>query len=83
MSEVSVDGKYRVVLPKKLRELLGIKPGSVLEAEHDRGAIVLRPKIPVPKPTEALWGIAGKIIEKNPKRVARRAIAGHRRRNVR
>jgi len=77
LTEVNVDKKYRIVLPKEVRKPLGILPGSLLEAEHEKGAIILRPKVPVRKPTEALWGMARGIIEESPKKVARKAIAGH------
>lgn len=75
MTEVSVDKKFRIVLPKELRKPLGIGAGSVLEAEHKKGAIILKPKVPIQTPTEALWGIAKGIVEESPKKVARKAIA--------
>jgi len=77
MTEVSVDKKYRIVLPKELRRPFGIVAGSVLEAEYKKGAIILKPKVPIQKPTEALWGMAKGIVEESPKRVAREAIAQH------
>jgi len=75
MTEVSVDKKYRIVLPKELRKPLGIAAGAVLEAEYEKGAIILRPRVPVKKPTEALWGMAKGIVEESPKKVARGAIS--------
>jgi len=75
MTEVRVDHKNRIVLPKELRESLGIVPGSMVNAEYRGGAIILVPKVPVKGPTQALWGLAMGIIEDDPKKVARRAIA--------
>jgi len=75
MKEVSVDKKYRIVLPKELRKPFGITAGSVLEGESKKGVIILKPKVPVQKPTEALWGMVKGIVEESPKKVARKAIA--------
>jgi len=75
MTEVGVDKKYRIVLPKELRKPFGIEAGSVLEAKYKKGEIILKPKVPIKKPTEALWGIAKGIVEESPKKVARKAIA--------
>lgn len=70
-----MDKKYRIVLPKELRKPFGITAGSVLEAELKKGVIILKPKVPIQKPTEALWGMAKGILEESPKKVARKAIA--------
>ena len=41
-----VGPKYQVVIPKKMREAAGLKPGDLIEAELARdGRIVLQPKI--------------------------------------
>jgi len=75
MTEVKVDEKHRITLPKELREPLGIVSGSILDAEYKGGAIILVPKVPVKGPTQTLWGMATGIIEETPKKVAREAIA--------
>jgi len=75
MTEVRVDDKHRITLPKEVREPLGIVSGSVLEAEYKGGAIILVPKVPVKGPTQNLWGLAAGIIEETPKKIAREAIA--------
>ncbi|HKZ93493.1 MAG TPA: AbrB/MazE/SpoVT family DNA-binding domain-containing protein [Candidatus Bathyarchaeia archaeon] len=75
MREVCVDKKYRIVLPKELRKPFGVTAGSILEAESRKGVIILKPKVPIQKPTEALWGMAKGIVEESPKKVARKAIA--------
>ena len=43
MSEVSVSSKGQIVIPRELRERVGIRQGTVLEVELRDGAIVLRP----------------------------------------
>lgn len=75
MTEVKVDEKHRITLPKELREPLGIVSGSILDAEHKGGAIVLVPRVPVRRPTQTLWGMAAGIKEESPKKVAREAVA--------
>lgn len=41
--ETTVDRFGRVVIPKKLREELGLRPGSVLRVDAAAGEILLRP----------------------------------------
>ncbi len=41
--QVAVDGFGRIVLPKKLREHLGLESGTLLEIEEARGEIHLKP----------------------------------------
>ena len=73
--EVTVDEKDRIVVPRPLREKLGIEPGTVLEVEYKHGGILVKPKVPFRQPTEALWGMAKTLVEENPKKTARKAIA--------
>jgi AbrB family looped-hinge helix DNA binding protein len=78
LAEVVVDEKNRVTLPRELRRRLGVESGSKLEIEQRGGEIVLRPAVPIKKPTEAIWGLA-KAAGRNPKRQAREAIARRKR----
>lgn len=41
--QLTIDKFGRLVLPKPIRDDLGIKPGDILEATEDGNAIVLRP----------------------------------------
>ncbi len=41
--QISIDGFGRIVLPKKLRENLGLEPGALLEVEEMGGEIRLKP----------------------------------------
>ncbi|MFQ6076365.1 MAG: AbrB/MazE/SpoVT family DNA-binding domain-containing protein [Candidatus Bathyarchaeia archaeon] len=75
MTELKVDKKHRITLPKELREALGIASGSVVEAEYKDRAIVITPKVPLKKPTQALWGMVPGVVEESPKQAARQAIA--------
>jgi AbrB family looped-hinge helix DNA binding protein len=79
MAELVVDEKHRITLPGELRRHLGIKCGSRVEAEQRGREIVIRPLVPVRKPTEAIWGLARDATEANPKNRAREAIAKRRR----
>ena len=79
MAELVVDEKHRVMLPRELRTRLGITSGSKLEAEQRGGEIIMRPVVPVKKPTQALWGLAREVPGRNAKREAREAIARRRR----
>jgi AbrB family looped-hinge helix DNA binding protein len=40
---VTIDKAGRLVLPKKMRDALHLKPGSTLEIQQDGDAITLRP----------------------------------------
>ena len=43
MAIVTVSSKYQVVIPKKVREPLGIKAGDQLDAISYRGGVALLP----------------------------------------
>ena len=43
MTDVTVSPKYQVVIPKAIREALGIKPGARLHAIQYQGRIELVP----------------------------------------
>jgi len=43
MSTITVSSKYQIVIPLKIREALGIKPGEKLHAIEYRGRIELVP----------------------------------------
>lgn len=79
MAELVVDEKHRVTLPKQLRRSLGIESGSRLEVEQRAGEIVIRPAVPVKRPTEAMWGLSPQAAGRNPKREAREAVAKRKR----
>jgi AbrB family looped-hinge helix DNA binding protein len=78
LAEVIVDEKNRVTLPRELRRRLGIASGSKLEVEQMGAEIVIRPAVPLKKPTESIWGLAN-AAGRNPKRQAREAIAKRKR----
>lgn len=79
MAELVVDEKNRVTLPRELRRKLGIVSGSRLEAEQIGTRIVIRPAVPIEKPTESIWGLVRKTVLSNPKKQARTAIARRKR----
>jgi AbrB family looped-hinge helix DNA binding protein len=43
MNTITVSSKYQIVIPSKIREALGIKPGEKLHAIEYRGRIELVP----------------------------------------
>jgi AbrB family looped-hinge helix DNA binding protein len=79
LTELVVDEKHRVTLPRALRRSLGITSGTKLEAEERSGEIVIRPSVPVKSPTDSIWGLASGISQRNPKHYAREAIAKRKR----
>jgi AbrB family looped-hinge helix DNA binding protein len=75
MRELIVNKKRRATLPRELRKSIGIAPGSRLEAEQREGEIIIRPAVLNKKPTDAIWGLVTRAGERNPKSLARDAIA--------
>jgi len=57
MMEVKLEGRGRIVIPSKVRKLLGLKEGSILTLEVKDGKILLIPKKKVS--VDDLFGIAG------------------------
>ena len=45
MSIVTVKNKYQVVIPRDLREEIGLSVGDLLEARIERGKITFTPKV--------------------------------------
>ncbi|MEM2082331.1 MAG: AbrB/MazE/SpoVT family DNA-binding domain-containing protein [Candidatus Bathyarchaeia archaeon] len=56
MPKVKVSSKYQIVLPKELREPLGIKPGDELYISKDGDRLILYALRKVKNPTDALYG---------------------------
>ena len=79
MAELIVDDKNRITIPRELRRRLGIESGSKLEVQQRGGKIVIRPAVPIEKPTEAIWRLAASTVNRNPKRQARESIAKRKR----
>jgi AbrB family looped-hinge helix DNA binding protein len=57
MSTITVSSKYQIVIPLKIREALGIKPGEKLHAIEYRGRIELVPIRPARTARGSLKGI--------------------------
>ena len=43
MATVTVSPKYQIVIPREIREAMGIRPGQKVEVLRDNGIIVLVP----------------------------------------
>ena len=56
-STITVSSKYQIVIPLKIREALGIKPGEKLHAIEYRGRIELVPVRPTKAARGSLKGI--------------------------
>lgn len=61
MERVTVSTKYQVVIPKKVRDKLGIKPGQKVHVIPYMGRIELIPVLPVRESRGFLKGIDTKI----------------------
>lgn len=57
MERVTVSPKYQVVIPRKVREELGIKPGQKVRVIPYEGRIELIPLVPIKKMRGYLRGI--------------------------
>jgi AbrB family looped-hinge helix DNA binding protein len=57
MSTITVSSKYQIVIPSKIREALGIRPGGKLHAIEYRGRIELVPVRPTKFARGSLKGI--------------------------
>ncbi|MGD0500053.1 MAG: AbrB/MazE/SpoVT family DNA-binding domain-containing protein [Bryobacteraceae bacterium] len=44
MAPVAVKNKYQVVIPRRVREQIGVAVGDLLEARAEKGRIVFEPK---------------------------------------
>lgn len=55
--DVKIDKSGRLIIPKVLRDRLGLKPGMALEVQEQADGVLLR--VPAPQPTmakiEGLW----------------------------
>lgn len=57
MNTITVSPKYQIVIPLKIREALGTKPGEQLHAMEYRGRIELVPVRPTKAASGSLKGI--------------------------
>jgi AbrB family looped-hinge helix DNA binding protein len=47
--ETNLDRFGRVIIPKRVREKLGLKPGAVLEVQEQGGDLLLKPVLDEPR----------------------------------
>lgn len=57
MHSVTVSPKYQVVIPKPIRETLGLRPGQKMQMIEFEGRIELIPEIPIKELRGFLKGI--------------------------
>ena len=58
---VTVSPKYQVVIPRRIRELLGIRPGQKVQVIQYENRIELIPLVPIHKARGFLGGINTKV----------------------
>jgi AbrB family looped-hinge helix DNA binding protein len=63
LDEVVVDDRGRILIPKKLREKLGLRPGYTARIEIKDEKLVISPPI---SPEEFFAQVEGCIVEGNP-----------------
>lgn len=68
MPAVTVSPKYQVVIPKEIREKMGIKPGQEVQFMVYQGSIVLVPLVPIEELRGFMKGIDTNI-EREPDRL--------------
>jgi AbrB family looped-hinge helix DNA binding protein len=61
MTTITVSSKYQIVIPSKIRQSLGIKPGEKLHAIEYRGRIELVPLRPTRAARGSLKGIDTRV----------------------
>ncbi|MEI8299478.1 MAG: AbrB/MazE/SpoVT family DNA-binding domain-containing protein [Pseudomonadota bacterium] len=61
MTTLTVSSKYQIVIPSKMRQALGIKPGEKLHAIEYRGRIELIPVLPTKAARGSLKGIDSSV----------------------
>ena len=61
MSTVTISPKYQVVIPKELRERLGLTPGQKIRAIAYEGRIELIPERPIKEMRGFLKGISTRV----------------------
>lgn len=68
MTTITVSSKFQIVIPRVIRESLGIKPGERLHAIEYRGRIEL---VPVKSPKAARGSLKGIVtdVPRDPDRV--------------
>jgi AbrB family looped-hinge helix DNA binding protein len=65
---VTVSPKYQVVIPRRVRELLGIRPGQKVQVIQYENRIELIPLMPIHRSRGFLKGINTKV-EREPDRI--------------
>ena len=68
METVTVSPKFQVVIPQRVREALGLKPGQKVQVIPYEGRIELIPVVPIRRARGFLKGIDTEV-EREPDRV--------------
>ncbi len=72
MAETKVSDGWRIVIPKSIREKLGIEKGDKMKITMKGRDIVMRPKGAERNPIDRMYGSVKVAAEESPKREARK-----------
>ena len=61
MTTVTVSPKYQVVIPQKIREALGLRPGQKVRVLQYDGRIELVPEVPIEDSRGLLRGMSSTV----------------------
>lgn len=61
MTTVTVSPKYQVVIPRKIREALGLKPGQKVRVIQYEGRVELVPDVPIEEARGWLRGMSSEV----------------------
>jgi AbrB family looped-hinge helix DNA binding protein len=61
MTTVTVSPKYQVVIPQKIREALGLRPGQKVRVLQYDGRIELVPEVPIEDSRGLLRGMSSAV----------------------
>lgn len=64
-----VQKKYRIAIPKEIREALGIREGDEVELKLEKGRVIVKPAWLVDNPTESLSGLIRSEEPLSPERI--------------
>jgi AbrB family looped-hinge helix DNA binding protein len=65
MKEIKVTRKYQITIPSEIRKSLGVKIGEKYPIKRVKNKIIIETKKHVERPSDYLWSISKKQINRN------------------
>ncbi len=62
MGRAKIEERGRVLIPKKIRDMAGFRPGEEVEIEFENGKVIIKPLIDLEKFSNELKGCVSKSI---------------------